>query len=78
MCKYCDAARSNGESTLTFTGNEFGEYPVSSGVVKPKEDDRLYHVKAGNYYFETIGDDAVYKEINYCPICGRSLNVEDC
>jgi len=74
MCKYCDTLHEHGESTFTFTGNDFGNYPVSCGIIKPKEDDDVFNIKAGTYYLEVDGEDTVFAKINYCPVCGRKLS----
>jgi hypothetical protein len=74
MCKYCDVSNKNGKSTLTLTDNGFGDFPVSCGIVKLKKDDDFFNIKAGIYYLDVSGEDDIFVEIKYCPMCSRRLS----
>lgn len=71
MCRYCEEVEKN-----IIKGRDFDLIPTacfkydriySSWIMKNKNDE-----KAG-IMISTFNSNAVYFDINYCPICGRRL-----
>lgn len=75
MCEYCKKISENEilgkRFELQATAGFINDRHYSSWIMKNKADE-----KAG-IMIATNGGNAVYVDINYCPICGRKLKEDE-
>lgn len=71
MCKYCEGKEDNTIDGKYFELSETAGFEhdrsYSSWIMKNKAD------KKAGIMIATNGSNAVYFDINYCPMCGRKL-----